>query len=196
MPGTAAMSSTLAPRSDPARPEDAQERALARRAHALEVVERRALRRALARTWRWYVIAKRWASSRSRCTQIERLRRRGQHDGVAATGQEELLALLGDPGQRQVVEPELVEHRARGADLALAAVDDDEVGQAPAELLGAALVGTERAPEASPQDLLVAREVVLAGDAADAEAAVLAAARPAVLEDDHAADRGTCPGSC
>ena len=121
--------------------------------------------------------------------EIERLRRRGQDDRVAATGQEQLLALLRRSRERQVVEAELVEHRAGGADLALAAVDDDEVGQAPAELLGAALVRAQGSPEATPQDLLVAREVVLAVDAAHPEAAVLARARPAVLEHDHAADR-------
>ena len=84
----------------------------------------------------------------------------GSTIGVAQAGQEQLLALLGQPGHGQVVQAQLVEHHAGGADLALAAVDDDEVGHAPAQLLGAPLLRIERAPEAPPQYLLVAGEVV------------------------------------
>ena len=82
--------------------------------------------------------------------------------GSERPGQEQLLALLGQAGQGQVVQAQLVEHLARRADLALAAVDDDQVGHAPAQLLGATLLGIERTPEAASQHLLVAGEVVLA----------------------------------
>ena len=73
--------------------------------------------------------------------QVERARGGGQDDRLALPGQEELLALLGQAGQGQVVQAELVEDLAGRADLALAAVDDDEVGQAPAQLLGGSLLG-------------------------------------------------------
>src|SRR4029079_291086 len=54
--------------------------------------------------------------------EIERRRRRGQDDGHGRVREEQLLALLGQAGERQVVEPELVEDGLGGADLALAAV--------------------------------------------------------------------------
>src|SRR5437868_378999 len=62
--------------------------------------------------------------------------------------------------QRQIVEANPVEDLHRGADLALAAVDDHEVGQAPAQLFSAALLTQSRAMEPAPEHLLVAREVV------------------------------------
>ena len=52
-----------------------------------------------------------------------------------------------------------------------------------------ALLAGPREPEPATQDLLVAGEVVRALDGLDLEPAVLAGARLAVLEDDHAADR-------
>ena len=87
------------------------------------------------------------------------------------------------------MQAELVEDGLRGRDLALAAVDDDEIRQLPAELLGAALVAGLGPPEPARQDLLVAGEVVRALDGPDPEAAVLPRPWPALLEDDHAADR-------
>src|SRR3989337_1928995 len=55
-----------------------------------------------------------------------------QHDGIAAVREEQLLPLLGQACQRDVVQAQLVEDRARGAHLPLAAVDDHEVRQPPA----------------------------------------------------------------
>ena len=121
--------------------------------------------------------------------QVQRGRRRRQQDRVGATGQEQLLAFLGQAGQRDIVEAELGEDLGRGADLALAAVDDHQVGQPPAELLGTALLGRRCPPEAPPEDLLVAGEVVGAVDRLDPEAAIVTGPRLAVLEDDHAGDR-------
>ena len=92
--------------------------------------------------------------------EVEGLRVGRQHDRLGASGQEHLLALLGQADERQVVQAELIEHLAGGADLALAAVDDDQVGQPPAQLLGAPLLRPQRAAEAAAQDLPVAREVV------------------------------------
>src|SRR3954451_4257046 len=87
------------------------------------------------------------------------------------------------------MEPELVEDGLRGADLTLATVDDDEVGHRPAALLLDPLLACPRRPEPAAEDLLVAREVVRPGHRPDPEPAVLAGARLAVFEDDHAADR-------
>ena len=138
---------------------------------------------------RWYVIAKRWASSRSRWTRYSADDVGGRTTGVGAAGQEQLLALLGEPRQRQVVEAQLVEDLLGRGDLALAAVDDHEVGHRPAELLGFALLPVPCPPEPSPQDLLVRGEVVRSDDRPDLEPAVLARPRLALLEHDHAADR-------
>ncbi len=121
--------------------------------------------------------------------EVERRRRGRQHDRLGPAGQEELLALLGQAGQRQVVQPELVEDLPGGADLARAAVDDDEVGQRASAAPRPPSSPVRARPEAAPEDLLVAGEVVRALDRPDPEAPVLAGARPAVLEDDHAADR-------
>ena len=67
--------------------------------------------------------------------EVEGRRGRRQEDRFGRAWQEQLLAFLGEPGQRQVVEAELVEDRLGGAHLALAAVDDDEVGHRPAARL-------------------------------------------------------------
>ena len=45
--------------------------------------------------------------------EVQRRRRRRQHDGSGTAGQEQLLALLGQADQRQVVQAELVEHDLR-----------------------------------------------------------------------------------
>ena len=137
---------------------------------------------------RWYVIAKRWASSRRRWTRYSAGDVAGSTIGSARPGQEQLLALLRQPGQRQVVQPQLVEDRLRRADLTLAAVDDDQVRHRPAELLRTALVPRPRPPEPAAQHLLVAGEVVRARTVRS-EPAVLAGPWLALLEDDHAADR-------
>ena len=107
-------------------------------------------------------MAKRWASSRRRWTRYRADDVGGSTIGSGAAGQEQLLALLGQAGQRQVVQPELVEDRLGRADLALAAVDDDEVRHRPAALLLAALLARPGHPEPAAQDLLVAGEVVRA----------------------------------
>ena len=121
--------------------------------------------------------------------EVQGARRRRQQDRVARAGQEQLLALLGQPDERQVVQAELVEDGLGRRDLALPAVDDHEVRELPAQLLGAALVAGLRPAEAAQEHLLVAGEVVRALDRADPEAAVVPGPRPALLEDDHAADR-------
>ena len=143
----------------------------------------------LARRSRWYVMANRCASSRRRWTRYSAGDVAGRTIGSVRSGQEQLLAFLGQAGQRQVVQAELVEDLLGGTDLALAAVDDDEVRHRPATLLLAPLVAVLGQAEPAAEDLLVAREVVRALDGLDLEPAVLAGPRLAVLEHDHAADR-------
>ena len=87
------------------------------------------------------------------------------------------------------MQAQLGEHFCRGADLALAAIDDHEVGHLPAQLLLAPLFPSSRPSEAAPQDLLVRGEVVRTRDGLDPEPSVLPRPRLALLEHDHAADR-------
>ena len=113
----------------------------------------------------------------------------GRTIGSDLAGQEQLLALLGQAGQRQVVQAQFVEDLLGRAHLALAAVDDDQVRHRPATLLVRPLLPVLGEAEPAAQHFLVAGEVVRALDRPDLEPAVLAGARLAVLEDDHAADR-------
>jgi hypothetical protein len=170
------------------RAERAQERPLPRGAHAGEVVEGAPDRRPAPQV---AVVGDREAVRlvADPLHEVERRRRRRQDDRIGPAGHEELLALLGQPGDRDLVEAQLAQDGEIGRQLALAAVDEDQVGQGPAELLRAPLLAGLRPLEPAPQHLGVAGEVVLAGDALDPEAPVGAAARLAVLEDDHAADR-------
>ena len=59
----------------------------------------------------------------------ERLRIARQEDRVWAAGQEQLLVLLGQAGDRRPVMPTSSSAAEGGVELALAAVDDDEIGQ-------------------------------------------------------------------
>ena len=92
--------------------------------------------------------------------EIQRAARGWQHDRLGAAGAEELLALLGQARQRQIVQAELVEDLAGGADLSATAVDDDEVRQPPAQLFRGPLGGPQGMAESASQDLLVNGEVV------------------------------------
>src|SRR5206468_4270409 len=94
--------------------------------------------------------------------EVERLRSRREHDRIRSIGLEELLTLLGDTGEGQVVQPELVENAFRRPDLRLAAVDQDQVRHRPATLLGRALVAGACAAEPAPEDLAVGRDIVRA----------------------------------
>ena len=49
--------------------------------------------------------------------------------GSGSAGQVDLLEPLGQARHRDVLEPELLEHAHRDAELALAAVDEHEVGR-------------------------------------------------------------------
>ena len=92
--------------------------------------------RTLARRARMPVIAKRCASSRICATSISAAESPAERDLRPAVGEHQLLeadlaalALL-DADDARDVEAELLEHLARHRDLAAAAVDQHEVGQA------------------------------------------------------------------
>ena len=161
MPGTAAICSTGASRTRFAEPNTLSSSRLRFGPDAGQVVERGLVVRLLRRL-RWYVIANRCASSRSRWTRNSAWDVERQHDRHRVVGEEQLLALLGQADDRQVVEAQLVEHLLGGVHLARAAVDDHEVGHRPATLLLDPLLARLRPVEAAPQHLLVAREVVRA----------------------------------
>ena len=83
-----------------------------------------------------------------------------QRQRVAAAGHEDLLALLGEADEVHV-HASLAQRGARGRELPLAAVDDDQVGQR-REALVVLGRGGGAALEAPPQHLVHHREVVLA----------------------------------
>ena len=109
----------------------------------------------------------------------------GAHlDRLATARYEDLLLALGKAGQRNTLPGSLVvKDLAHRADLALAPIHYDEVGQRQ-ELLGSGCGGPQPARDHLGQHCVV----VLACDRADAEAPVLGAIRQAVGEDDHRTD--------
>ena len=72
----------------------------------------------------------------------------GEEHRVGSAGEEELLVALGEAGDGDVAEPHLHQHRVGGAELALAAVDEDEVGKH-----AEALVRGVRPPAGPPRAL-------------------------------------------
>ena len=134
--------------------------------------------------------------------QVEALAGARQDHRVGVAGQPHLLEPLGQPAERDVVDAELLQRRARRLDLRGAAVDDHQVGrvgEAPRPAgLGVAGRGwsgsgpprdrsLEIAAEPSRDHLVDAAHVVGAvlAHGPDREAAVLRLARQAVLEHDH-----------
>ncbi len=86
---------------------------------------------------------------------------------------------LGEAGDRDVLEPQLLEHAHRHAQLALAAVDQHQVGRV-GEALAAArafVAVLQVATEAAGEHLLHRREVVLRGGVTHLEAPVVGALR-------------------
>ena len=77
---------------------------------------------------------------------------RGQRDRIVAIAREEQLFLLRDADRDEVREPELLERRVRRRQLALAAVDQDQIGKRPALL--------EQLAVAAQHDFVHRREVV------------------------------------
>jgi hypothetical protein len=110
---------------------------------------------------------------------VQRGRGRIEGQRMQAVGLVDLFGLLREPDGRDVVEPEILQDLQRGVELTSAAVDQDQVRQ------HAPLLQCLR--EAPRQHLGHRREVVGAGDGADAEALVVVLLHPAVFPDDHRA---------
>src|SRR5690606_21058028 len=103
----------------------------------------------------------------------------GQTQRLGAPGKEDLLVPLGEADHRQVGEPHLRRRGERGVELALPAVDHDEVGQCERLLL------TPR--EVAGDHLVNGGVVVLLRQALDLELAVFRFPRTARLEPDEGA---------
>ena len=127
--------------------------------------------------------------------QVQRLGVARDADRVGAAGPVDLLEALGQARHPDVLEPELLEHPHRDAELPLAAVDQQQVRRVREPLARArALVAlVEVAAEAAGEHLFHRREVVLAFVVADLEAPVVGALRQAVLHHDHRRRRSRCP---
>ena len=100
-----------------------------------------------------------------------------------------LLEAFGEAHRRDV-EPELIEHRDRPAQLPCASVDDDEgrrVGEFASLVLRPLAVGEVRG-EPAAQHLFHCGEVILACDLLDLELAVIRLAGQAILKHHHRAD--------
>ena len=78
---------------------------------------------------RWKVIAKRCASSRTRCSRYSPSDVRGRIVGYCSPGSHTSSSRLASPTSAMSSMPELVEHRLGRRDLGRAAVDHDEVGR-------------------------------------------------------------------
>ena len=98
---------------------------------------------ARSRRVRWWVIAKRCASSRTRWSSCSSGVSWARRSGCATAGQEDLLDALGqrDDGDAAVEEP--AQRLEARAELARAAVDDDHVGQRREGLVVLGVVGRE-----------------------------------------------------
>ena len=124
------------------RAEVLEQRALARRADAGQLVEDR-WRSARSRRVRWWVIAKRWASSRTRCSSCSSGVSWASTIGSRRPGDEDLLDALGQRDDRHAALAEAVERAQARRELARAAVDDDEVRQRGERLVALGVVRAE-----------------------------------------------------
>ena len=133
--------------------------ARARRPASVSKIDSRAF---ASRRWRWKPSAKRCASSRIRCRSCRPGEWRVEHDRVGAAGHEDLLVALGERDHRHARQVEGLHRRERRRQLALAAVDHDEVRRR-GERLVVLLVGDVAQPGEPARDhLRHRREVVLA----------------------------------
>ena len=118
----------------------------------------------LSRSWRWYVIAKRCASSRTCCSRYSASESRGMRTGLGVAGQVHLFEPLGEARDADVLEPELLEHAHRDVELALAAVDQQQVRRVrePLARVRTFVALAQVVAEPAGQHLFHRREVVLA----------------------------------
>jgi hypothetical protein len=135
-------------------------------------------------------MAKRWASSRTPLEEVEGLGVPWDADGFRVAGAVHLFEALGQGGDGDVLQAQLLEHLDGDAELALAPVDQHQVGRVGEALPGvdALLPLLQVVGEAPGEDLGHRGEVVLAVESADLEAAVVGALGQPVLHDDHGAD--------
>ena len=127
----------------------------------------------------------------------------GEDHRVLLVGQPDLLETLGQPADRDVDHPELAHRRLGGRHLGRPAVDDDQARARRRTCAAGRSRGrpasartrwrprwtgllVEQPPEPPGDHLVHGGHVVLPLDPLDHEPAVLALARQAVLEDDHA----------
>ena len=109
------------------------------------------------------MIAKRWASSRTLLQEEQRLGVARDADRVRPARQVHLLEPLRQARDRDLLEPELLEHAHGDVELALAAVDEQQVRRVREPLAGArAFVAlAEVVAEPAGEHLLHRGEVVL-----------------------------------
>ena len=148
---------------------------------------------ALSRRIRWWVMAKRCASSRTRWSELQLGRVVRHHDRRRVAGQEDLLDPLGQRDDGHAAVAEALQRVQAGAELALAAVDDTRFGSAANDASRSASYGERSAcllplGVAARQDLRHRGEIIAGVDLADREAPVIALLRRAALEDDHRRD--------
>ena len=143
----------------------------------------------LARLARCAVMAKRCASSRTRCTRYSPCDWRGSRIESGSTGQEDLFLLFRQAAHRHLPEQlESFQHLDRHAQLSFAAVDDQQIGQHrkrwidPRRVAGLMLGGfrVEVAAEAARQRLAHRFEIVGAFHGLDAW--LKSHDKPAVME--------------
>ena len=149
---------------------------------------------ALSRRIRWWVIAKRCASSRTRWSSCSSGVSCGSRSGCAHAGHEDLLDPLGERDDGDAAVAEALRRASRPADeLARAAVDHDQVRQRGERRVAVGVVGRAlvlplplRVP--AREHLVHRGEVVVAIVAANREAPVIGLLRRAALEHDHRGD--------
>ena len=118
----------------------------------------------LSRSWRWYVIAKRCASSRTCCSRYSASESRGMRTGSARPGQVHLLEPLGEAGDADVLEPSSSSTRTATSSWPLPPSISSRFGGYANRLPGvrAFVALAEVVAEPAGQHLLHRREVVLA----------------------------------
>ena len=114
--------------------------------------------------------------------ELQRRARPLERDRLREPRDEDLLLALRERDHGHAREIELLHRRARGGELPLPAVHDDEVRHRREALVG---VDLPSACESAGDRLAHRAHVVLPGEPANREAAVVRVLRPAVLEDDH-----------
>ena len=123
-----------------------------------------------------------------RCSSSRPAESRSSRTDAARPGHEDLLLALGERDDRDPGQVELAHRSERRGELALAAVDHDQVRERRERPVVALLLDQPVAGEAPAHRLGDRSEVVLSPLVADPELAVVRAARHGLLEHDHRRD--------